>query len=157
MQTSSDATPTTSDGSSSPAVGSSSRRSRDTDLVVMCGAKRSAESGHEGTLYKSRALTKEGVQRPHRGRNDNSATSAHVSSSSVQSTETTSHRFPRAAHGRKYHVVNIGSAENQALYDTYHLSMPRLDIYDHTPYALYNSKSDYFFEEDKWDRADQKN
>jgi hypothetical protein len=156
LQASTRATPTTSGGSASSG-------SLNTDLDVMSGTKRGAESSSGSTSSKRSALDGKVVQRPRNGPPDEKATSAQVSSSNVQLTETASHRYPRAAHGRKNHVVNIGPAEDRALYvrvndndDTYHLSMPRLDIYDHTPYALYNARSDYDSVRDLWNDADLK-
>ena len=53
----------------------------------------------EAAQIKRRALEREkGVQGPRSGRKVNASAPAHVSSMDVQPTETTNHRFPRAAY-----------------------------------------------------------
>jgi hypothetical protein len=152
LQTSSRVSPTTPDGQVF-------RGSETADLNRASGAKRLAENSYEDAPSKRPAS--EGVQRPRNGRTI--ATPVHVSSSGVQPTETTSHRHPRAAHGKKHHVLYIGEAEDQALYarvnfndDIYHISMPQLDLYDCTPSALQTSTSKYHKASKKWDLADMR-
>jgi hypothetical protein len=101
------------------------------------------------------------VQRPRTGQEEVTATTAHVPSSGVQPTGTTSHRYPHAAQGKKTHVLNIGQAEDCALHvrvnhndDVYHINMPKLDVFDHTPFSLLNEKSDYAENKAKWNEAD---
>ena len=130
LQTETLATPSTSSGATS------SSTDQDTNVIQESGAKRSATSS-------------------------SGSSTAHVPSSGVQPTGTTSHRYPRAAHGKKTHVLNIGQAEDCALHvrvnhndDVYHINMPKLDVFDHTPFALLNDKSDYAENKAKWDEAD---
>ena len=153
LQTQSVATPSTSSGLVS------NNSVMDSDIISTSGAKRSAETS-SGSSSKRHA-SGGGVQGPRMGQEEKRATTAHVHSSSVQSTGTTSHRHPRAAHGKQNHVVNIGQAEDRALCvqvnyndDIYNVNMPNFDVYDNSPVAFYNSKTDYLQYKDEWNRAD---
>ena len=154
LQPSSRATPTTSGGSTSSS-------SNDSDIVFPSSAKRLAETSSGGSSNKRHASEGIGVQRPRKGPpSDETATSAHDLSSGVQQTPTTSHRHPRAAHGKRSHIVNIGKAEDHSLLvtvnyneDSFLLAMPKVDMYDHTPHALL-SNPQYHLDKDKWDQAD---
>jgi hypothetical protein len=154
LQTSSIATPSTSSGSHFKNI-------KQTDNISASGAKRSAETS-SGSSFKRHA-SGIGVQGSRNDHNDKTATTAHDSSLDVQPTGTTSHRHPRAAHGKKNHIINIGRAEDIALHvqlnlnnDVYHLNMPKYDVFDHTPSALYNDDSEYNENKDKWDEADMR-
>jgi hypothetical protein len=64
---------------------------------------------------------------------------------------------------KKHYVLHIGEAEDQALYarvnfndDIYHISMPKLDLYDCTPTALQTSTPKYHKASKKWDLADMR-
>jgi hypothetical protein len=152
LQTSSVAAPSISSGNTSvhPVM---------SDIISKSGAKRSAETS-SGRSPKRQASGGD-VHGPRRGHEEKAATNAHASSSSVQSTGATSHRHPRAAHGKKNHVINIGKAEESAFLvrlnynsDVYHLHMPGFDVCDHTPTAFSVTQSDYMKDKEKWDEAD---
>ena len=87
---------------------------------------------------------------------------AHVESTGDQQSSTTSHWHPRAAHGSRNHVVNIGPAEERALLvtlknneDSFFLAMPKVDLYDHTPRAMMTT-ADSVYKKNKWTKSDLK-
>ena len=95
LQTSSRDAPTTTGGNARRGFGTF-------NLSIASGAKRLAKTSSKSAPSKRHA-SGEDVQRPRRG--PPNATSVHVSSSGVQPTETTSHWHPRAAHGKRHHVL----------------------------------------------------
>ena len=122
-------------------------------MNIVSGAKRLAETSSESAPSKRHASGGD-VQRPRRG--PPNATSVHVSSSGVQPTEITSHRHPRAA---QHHVLYIGEAKDARINfndNIYHISMPKLDLYDCTPTALQASTPKNHKASKKWDLADMR-
>ena len=77
-------------------------------------------------------------------------------------TGTTSHRFPRAAHESRKHVVNVGRRQDSALYvqlkydgDLYDYYMPAFECNSSSDYAFLVGDASVCEEElEKWKKAD---
>jgi len=104
----------------------------------------------------------EGVHRPLEEQEGSTATSVtHAPSLDGHPSGTTSHRFPRQAHGSRRHVVNVGRREDSALFvqlnfsdDLYDYYMPALEPTPREYAGLVGPAGVQDADLDKWKKAD---